>query len=109
MGTGTSKREIPYEKLTISSHLIYSGQTIASKASISNPSGGLTISKPGYYPIGIVGWSASGASSGFITPGRLYTTDEAVGSCKVYWNFQNNADSQLTGQGFSVRILWYKV
>ena len=109
MASGSITRTIPYDQFVISSHTIYSGQTIASKGSISNPSGGLAVTKSGYYPIGIVGWSATGSYSGFITPGRMYIRDEAVGSCNVFWNFQNNRDSDLTSQGFAVRILWLKV
>lgn len=109
MASGSVKRTISYDQFVVTSYLIYSGETIASKGSIINPTGGFTITKSGYYPLGIVGWSASGSNSGFITPGRLYITDETSGSCKCYWNFQNNADTALTNQGFSVRILWVKV
>ena len=109
MASGSIRRLVPYDQFVVSSHIIYSDQTIASKDSISNPTNGLTITKSGYYPLGIVGWSASGSYSGFISPGRLYTSNEREGACEVFWNFQNNRDSDLTSQGCSVRILWLKV
>lgn len=105
MATGSISRRVPYDQFVIQSHLLYTEQTIDSKDSIS---GNVTISKAGYYPLAIVGWSASGAYSGFITPGRLYLQNETVGSGTVTYNFQNNADFQLTSQGFSARVLWVK-
>lgn len=106
MATTKVERKIPYDQFVISSHLLYSGESIASKAAIS---GNVTITKSGYYPVAIAGWSASGASSGFINPGRLYLHDEQVGSGIISYNFQNNADVTLTNQGFSARVLWVRV
>lgn len=106
MASGSVTRKIPYDQFVIQSHTIYSGETIASKDSINRT---VTITKSGYYPLSIAGWSATGSYSGFITPGRMYLNNQVVGSCDVVINFQNNRDSSLTSQGFAARVLWVKV
>ena len=105
MATVKAERIVPYDQFVMQAHTLYTGQTIASKANIT---GTVSITKAGYYPIGVVGWSAGGAYSGFITPGRLYLTDQAVGSGTISYNFQNNADFDLTSQSFGVRVLWVR-
>lgn len=106
MATTKVERIVPHDQFVIQSHQLYSGQTIASKGPIN---GTVSVTKAGYYPLCIAGWSAGGASSGFITPGRLYLNNQAVGSCDIVYNFQNNADTALTNQSFGARVLWVRV
>ena len=77
----------------------------------SIPSGGTsseqheTIQKPGYYPIGIVGWRTM---AGKVVFSRLEITSAAVGSATVYYNAYNAAGSASGALSATVDILWVK-
>ena len=106
MATGTINQPANYSLFSETSYVLYSEQSISAHAAIN---GVVTFSRSGYYPLAISGWSAGGASSGNVIPGRMYLSARDEGSATVTYNFQNGSDTALSGQSFSVRILWIKV
>ena len=106
VATGTNKQPVSYAVFNEQVHSLYSGQSVAAGAAIN---GSKDITKSGYYPITICGWSAGGSYSGNIIIGRLYMSAKGEGTATITYNFQNGADYDLSSQSFSVRMLWMKI
>ena len=74
-----------------------------------NSATGNTVSKSGYYPIGIVGYDITGTGSGSIPPIKYYLTSQAAGSCKVFAGLHNDSSTARANITFTAYILWVKI
>ena len=96
----------PLEAFEVSTH-------VTARISINantNSGGDLQITKQGYYPLAIVGWSLNwvAGQTALINTYNLYISSRAVGSGTVSYNMRNmhSATTQFT---MSVYVLWAKV
>lgn len=70
-------------------------------------SGTVTLTKAGYYPLGVVGMDLSGTGSTWVIPMRWHITAAAVGSATVEYVARNagTADASVT---ITADVLWVK-
>lgn len=88
-------------RLVTTGHNLCSSQSISASGYANSST---TISKTGYYPLGIVGWTSN---STYAVPVVLNITSQADGSATVNWYIRNVATSSVTVT-FQCKILWYK-
>jgi len=65
----------------------------------------MTVSKSGYYPIGVVGFSCV---QGTFVARRMYIDTQAVGSCRAVANVRNVSSSSAGASRVNLNILWVK-
>ena len=65
-----------------------------------------TVTKDGYYPIGIVGYTLGGNGYSWCFVPQLYLSNTSLGSGKINWMVRNSNTSKFTGGTLSVRVLW---
>lgn len=107
MATSTIKAQSLRSLFTIS-EVAYDGLTV-SKGSSYNVFNSYTVSKSGYYPIGITGYRIWGSWSTFLFITRCELDNNANGSASLFLTLKNNASSDATGINGVVKILWKKV
>ena len=66
----------------------------------------VALSKPNYYPLGVVGWNSPDTSA--FVPARLRLSAQAAGSGTLSYSVRNVASTAQTGE-FKADILWLKV
>lgn len=87
-----------------------STKTVLSKKSLSGgayTSGTVTVTKAGYYPLGIVGHNASGTNGNWCNAYNLYLSAQSDGSATVTYGIRNSGSSAAT-LTFKCIILWLK-
>ena len=82
----------------------FSGNTVASN---SYKAVSKTITKSDWYPVGIVGWQASGTYESTQHPYRYYLSDRQKGSATLYAGLYNRNSNAFAGS-LIVRVLWQK-
>ena len=106
-GTGTDLYA-PVPGITYSSFVVQSHGLSVSYKAYNSGNNTATLTKSGYYPLGIVSGTYNYTQTGFtISPTRIY--NRANGSCTIaYWgkNDSNGATNNCTGY---VDVLWVKI
>lgn len=64
-----------------------------------------TVTKAGYYPLGVVGFSVA---NGSLAMRRCYLSAQSTGSCTVTFNVRNVSSSAVSSSDASAYILWAK-
>lgn len=65
----------------------------------------VTVNKPGYYPIGVVGFAIT---QGSLVARRMYIDTITSGSCRAVANVRNATSSSAGASSVTVYILWIK-
>lgn len=99
---GTAVFGNPAGTFSISSHVVSNGASITAGGVNS---GTTNISKSGYYPIGVVGYTSS---SRYGVPTSFRISGAAVGSGTLNWAIYNPSDSAKTPT-CTMYVLWVKV
>ena len=75
----------------------------------SGSSGQITksITKAGYYPVGIIGYDIAGTASTWLFPFKLNLTSVTLGSATIYCNLRNFGTGTSSGT-MTVMVLWCK-
>lgn len=68
-----------------------------------------TITKNGYYPIGIIGYSFTGSGSTTVYPSRLFINTATEGRADVVLRARNTSTQSAASPTIQLRILWQKV
>jgi len=96
------------ELADIKSKFAYSTETLYSSTSIakeSYKSDTKSISKSGYYPMAISGWSATASQH---CPARLYLSAQNNGSGTISYMIRNTDESAAHSGTFTAHVLWVK-
>ena len=64
-----------------------------------------SLSKAGYYPVGIVGFTLSSA---YLSMVEMYLTNQGAGSATFNYKVKNFSSNNATGASFDAYILWVK-
>ena len=85
--------------------------SIASLAGSTNKYNTKSLTKSGYYPLGVVGHNTSGSNIAGINVYNDYLSDRASGSATLNWGVRNTFASTATSSDAKVtfKILWCKV
>ena len=109
MATSTLAKPFDYQNMSTVAHVVVaSGTTISANSYLS---GSVNIEKDGYYPVGIVGWSTSGAGANqaYISIPRCRLSSVTTGSASIDYVMSNLKNADLTGMGLTAYVLWVKV
>lgn len=105
MASGTVKKN--ESGLVVEEYLVAEAFNLAAGKVIEKQ---LAISKPGYMPIGIVGWNIAGTQGmSYLHFYKLYLYDIQPGSCSIETFVRNTYTSNATGILLYVYVLWQKI
>ena len=84
----------------------FSGSTVASNSyrAVSK-----TITKSGYYPIGVAAWEVSGTYGSFQHPYKYHLGDRQIGSATLYSGLYNRNGNNAYAGDLYVWVIWQKV
>lgn len=68
-----------------------------------------SVTKSGWYPVGIAGWDVDGTRESFQFPYRYYLGNRANGSVTVYAGLYNRHTSNPFSGSLHIYVLWQKV
>lgn len=104
--SGTWSAWRPYGRF--STQMAISVETVSlTSASGAYQSSTKSVSKTGYYPVGIVGWYCSGTQSSFALIASLCLIDRAIGSATLHWMVRNMG-TQTQSATLNVHVLWMR-
>lgn len=86
----------------------HSGNTGSISATTDSGSKSITATKPGYYPLGVVGWNFTGTNYMYQNLYYCRISSASDGSATVSYRFRNNSSASYSGT-FNVDILWVKI
>ena len=71
----------------------------------------LNITKPGYYPIGIVGFHQGGTLSSYLHTYAMFLQNQAIGSGQIYYNRRvvGYSGSSTLNATITFKVLWAKL
>lgn len=92
------------DKFAVSEHTT---DSLSTNASTTASSATLSISKSGYYPLGIVGVSLAGTNYMYVNLFNYYLSAQNDGSGTITYRYRNNSTATFSGT-IKFKVLWVK-